>query len=1223
MNFLCHYLRFAFVCFFFLVFGVFTGSLWADHEASPLKVRDVGVSGTLFERIHSDQTGLDLDLKFPSGAPFDLLTDQTSGTGVAVGDVDGDGLPDIYFTAYDRGNRLYRNLGGWRFEDITMASQVTGEGRWCGGTSFVDVDNDGDLDLFVCVYGDSNLLYLNRGDGVFDERAKEFGLDFRGASVMMAFADYDRDGDLDAYLVTHRFKQRPQHLLPKSTREAVDRGILEIDTKARRAIVRPAYREYFELMDKGAGRVELIIAGQRDRLYRNDGEDGFVAVSDEAGIRGFGIGLAVAWWDYNNDGWPDIYVSNDYKGADRLYRNNKNGSFTEVARQSLPHVPWFSMGSDSADLNNDGYLDFLASDMSGRDHFSQKMGMGEMGKNRWFLMRSNPQQYMRNALFLGTGTERVLESAYLAGLANTDWTWSPKFGDFDLDGRVDLFVSNGMSRDFMNSDLSASIRSRDDVKWRETPVLKQPNLAYRNLGELSFESVGKEWGLDQVAASYGVAVSDLDRDGDLDLVVASFDEPVSAFRNRGVDGRGLLMRLVGAQSNRWGIGCKVSAEIDGMSVTRVLTSSQGFMSSNEPLIHMGFEELASIGKLRIEWPSGVIQELAEVQTGMFLTVQEPASLISPKEESSSTSGWFAKKPTGFKWQHRERVFDDYKDQPLLPSRQSQSGPGIAVGDVDNDGDDDLFLGGAAGQSGTLLVREGSDWRQVKDPFSLDAKSEDMGVLFFDADGDDDLDLYVVSGGVEARVGSPLLRDRLYLNRGKVRFKKASEGELPSYGVSGSVVTACDFDRDGDLDLFVGGRTVPGQYPMAAPNQLLLNDQGRFSDVTLKVAPGLRESGIVISALWSDKDGDGWMDLLLTHHWGTVAVFQNQNGQLVDDTEASGLSREFGWWNGIAGADFDRDGDIDYVVSNLGRNTKYHGDHVHPSVIYYGDVDGSGVSRIVEAKFEGEICYPERGKSCSTAAIPSLAGKFKSFEGFALASLGDIYPSQRLDQTLRLEVNRLESVLLRNNSGQFSVEPLPVLAQVAPGAGLVAADFDSDGSMDVFIAQNDFSPQPETGRMDGGMALLLKGGADQSLEALWPRTSGVSVPGDGKSVVVVDLNKDSRPDILVAQNNGPVSLFVNQGPKVQQKPLALRLIGPAGNPNAIGARVKVSHGNSLPMVQEVYGGSGYLGQSTSVMFFGLPVEAKSVEVVIRWPDGVESKIQLTDQREGVVSVRYPD
>ena len=1214
--------RFGFFLSLFTLTGICIGTNGAGYSAVPLRDRVKGDFDHLFERVASTETGVNLKLGFPTDTPFDLLTDQTSGTGVAIGDVDGDGLPDLYFTVYDQGNRLYRNLGDWRFEDVSEVSQVTGEGRWCGGASFVDIDNDGDLDLYVCVYGESNLLYVNQGDGVFVEQAKEFGLDFDGASVMMSFADYDRDGDLDGYLVTHRLKQRPHHLLPKSTREAVDRGILEIDQEARRVVVRPNFSEYFELMDKGEGRVELIIAGQRDRLYRNDGENRFSLVSDAAGIRGFGIGLAASWWDYNSDGWPDIYVSNDYKGADQLYRNNADGSFTDVARESLPHVPWFSMGSDSADLNNDGHLDFLASDMSGRDHFTQKMGMGEMGKNRWFLMRSNPQQYMRNALFLGTGTERLLESAYLAGLANTDWTWSPKFGDFDLDGRVDLFVSNGMSRDFMNSDLSASIRSRDDVKWRETPVLKQSNLAYRNLGGLSFESVEKQWGLDLSSASYGVALSDLDRDGDLDIVHSNFDEPVSIYRNRGTDGAALLMRLEGRDSNRWGIGCKVSAEMNGLKMTRVLSSSQGFMSANEPLVHLGFEASDSIERLSIEWPSGVVQELTDVETGKMLRIQEPAIRDNPLDNPTARAPWFAEEIIGFEWRHRERFFDDYQSQPLLPSRQSQSGSGLAVGDVDGDGDEDLFLGGAAGQSGVLMIRDGSGWKRRHDPFSLDANSEDMGALFFDSDGDDDLDLYVVSGGVEANADSLLFQDRLYLNRGDGSYRKADRGFLPATTASGSVVAACDFDRDGDVDLFVGGRSIPGQYPVAAPNQLLINDGGRFSDVSLAMSPTLRDSGIVTSALWSDKDGDGWMDLLVTHHWGPVAVFRNREGLLVDETKASGLSQDLGWWNGITGADFDRDGDIDYIVSNLGKNSKYHGNPLHPNVIYYGDVDGSGVSRIVEAKFEGEICYPERGKSCSTAAIPSLAGKFKSFEGFALASLDDIYPDEKLNQALRLEVNRLESVLLRNDRGQFLVEPLPVLAQISPGFGLATADFDSDGSMDVVMAQNDFSPQPETGRMDGGMGLLLRGNSKGPIDAVWPMRSGISVEGDGKAAVVVDMNRDAWPDVLVAQNNGPLKFFANQRTAERPKPLVLRLIGPRGNPAGIGARVSVTRGESSPLVQEVYGGSGYLGQSTARLFFTRPIGAGETTVDVLWPDGLQSHFRLNDRREDLISIRYP-
>ncbi len=1202
-------------------------TLWLSGEEGlrhvPLADRLPAAGRTLFHRVPSSRSGLDFRLQFPQKAPFDLLTDQTSGTGVAIGDVDGDQRPDLFFTTYNQGNRLYRNLGSWKFEDITQEAGVAGEGRWCGGANFVDIDNDGDLDLYVCVYGASNLLYVNRGKGVFDERARSHGLDFVGASVMMSFADYDRDGDLDGYLVTHRRKRRPLHLLPKSTQEAVGRGILKIDSKARRAEVAEPYQEYFQLMDKGNGRLELVIAGERDRLFQNDGEGRFKEVSDAAGIVGFEIGLAASWWDYNNDAWPDLYVSNDYKGGDRLYRNNQDGTFTETTRRVLPHTPWFSMGSDRADINNDGLIDFLASDMSGRDHLSQKMGMGEMGKNRWFLERADPRQYMRNALYLNTGGERMFEIAHQAGLANTDWTWSPKFGDLDMDGYVDLFVSNGMSRDFMNSDLAAAIESRDDAMWRQTPVLKQANFAFRNRGDLTFEPVATHWGLGLMAASYGAALSDLDRDGDLDLVVANFNDEASLYQNLSATGQALLVQLVGRSSNRWGIGAKVTVLLDqGEQLTRVLRSAQGFMSSNEPLLHFGIPTGTQIERVRVEWPSGIVQRLEEVVADQWWVIREPDSGGVDGPGAPSSEPWFAETPRPFQWDHRERFYDDYQKQPLLPGKQSQAGPGVAVADVDGDGDEDLFVGGAAGQGGVLWVQREGAWKPIESPFAVDSMSEDMGVVFFDADGDRDLDLYVVSGGVEAAVGSRLYRDRLYLNQGSLRFQRAPEGSLPLKFLSGSCVVAGDYDRDGDLDLFVGGRTIPGQYPLAAPNQLLRNDGGRFVDVS-ETVPGLGDSGIVTSALWTDPDGDGWLDLMVAHHWGAIALFGNRQGRLGDVSERVGLSGRRGWWNGISGTDWDQDGDMDYLVSNLGRNTKYHGNPEHPSVIYYGDVDGSGVSRIVEAKFEGEIVYPERGKSCSTAAIPSLNSKFKSFKRFAMASLPEIYSPRQLQQALRLEVNHLDSVLLRNDSGRFRMESLPALIQVAPGFGWGVGDFNLDGWDDAFLAQNDFSPQPETGRMDGGMSLVLAGAKGGALRTVWPDASGVKIGGDAKSVAVVDLNADGIPDLVVTQNSGALRCLTNQFDEDSQSLIRIRLKGPPGNPTGIGSRIRLKQGGGRIRTREIYGGSGYLGQSSATVVFALhePItEGNGIEV--RWHDGRLSQVKVPAVGSHRIEVPYP-
>lgn len=1191
-----------------------------EPAAVALRGREGPSAGPLFVRLPGVSTGLDLRLDFPEEAAFDLLTDQTSGGGVAIGDVDGDGLPDVYLTRYNLGNRLYRNLGDWRFEDVTETARVTGEGHWCGGVTFADIDNDGDLDLYVSCYDSPNLLYLNRGDGVFDERAKSFGLDYRGASVMMAFADYDRDGDLDGYLVTHRRKEGRRHLLPKSTNETLKRGILRIDSNPRRAVVTPEFEELFQLMDKGEGRLELIIAGGRDVLYRNDGEAGFRDVTEACGLHGTDIGLAASWWDYDDDGWLDLYVSNDYKGADKLFRNNRDGTFTEKAREALPHVPWFSMGSDSADLNNDGFLDFLASDMSGRDHFSRKMGMGDMGKNRWFLVRANPQQYMRNAVFLGTGTGRVLEAAYLTGLANTDWTWSPKFGDFDLDGRVDLFVSNGMSRDFMNSDLAATIKSRNDRQWRETPILKQANLAFRNLGDLAFESVGERWGVAEVAATYGVGLGDLDRDGDLDMVTSNFGDEVSVYRNQGKSGAGLLLRLEGRASNVWGIGSKVTVKDGETMQTRVLSLGQGFMSANEPILHFGFPTGGQVDRVTIEWPSGRIESYFDVPVDHLVVLREGEG-DSLSDESLEARSWFVEDTSGPDWKHRERSFDDYQRQPLLPARQSQFGPGMALGDADGDGHEDLYFGGAAGQSGTLFLRREGAWLAVTDPFALDAQAEDMGCIFFDADGDADLDLFVVSGGVEYSPGDQRYADRLYLNQGQGKFRRAPDGVIPRASVSGSGVVAADFDRDGDLDLFVGGRSVPGQYPLASRNQLLRNDVGRFVDVTDAYAPGLAESGMVVGALWSDQNGDGWSDLLVTHQWGPIRFFRNRTGRLVEETQALGLSEATGWWQGIVGGDFDRDGDIDYAVTNMGLNTKYHGDRQHPSVIYYGDMDGSGASRIVEAKFEGEICFPERGKSCSTSAIPSLAGKFSSFKKFALADLTDIYSPRNLDRALKLEVNTLDSVWLRNDRDRLVLQPLPRLAQIAPGFGIVPGDFDLDGWTDLLTVQNDFSPQPETGRMDGGMSLLLRGGVPETFAPVWPHHSGISIVGDGKSALVWDSDGDRLPDLVVALNDGKVKVFRNQS-DANDKAVVVRLAGPVGNSRGVGGRVALRFSDGSRQVQEVYAGSGYLSHGSTDLFFALPSPKSGFEVEVVWPDGTVSQDTEAAMVDGLLLLSAP-
>ncbi|HIL70142.1 MAG TPA: hypothetical protein EYG38_09880, partial [Verrucomicrobia bacterium] len=707
-----------------------------------------------FRQLPASETGINLSHHFPDDAPFILMTDQYSGSGVCIGDIDGDDLPDIYFTNYNQGNRLYRNLGGFRFQDITNTAGVGGDGRWSAGPCFIDIDNDGDLDLYVCVYRKGNLLYINNGKGKFTESADQYNLGFKGAGVMAAFADYDRDGDLDVYLLTHRDVLDPRALKPKSSQDAFKRGILRIQESkngSKQAKVSSEYHEFFEIMSRGGGRIELISAGQEDRLYRNDGEKRFTRVDHQAGIKGTEIGLSAIWWDSNDDGYPDLYVSNDYKGSDHLYINQGDGTFKDKTRSSLPHTPWLSMGADFADINNDGMLDFFATDMAGSNHYRQKIAMGDMSRDRWFLIRSDPQQYMRNALYLNTGASRFAEAAYITGTARSDWTWCPKFADFDQDGWVDLFITNGMSRDFMNADLAERLPGdARSEEYRHTPVMRQPNRAFRNLGDLKFEDIAAEWNLNESSASYAAAAGDLDLDGDLDLVVCNFDGPVSLFENKIASHESITIKLIGTRSARLPLGAKVEIQKGATRQVRELASSRGFMSANDPVIHFGLGDQQKVDRMTIRWPSGFRQTLRHLKGNRHYTIIESADDVWAKEKTAPT----LYQRIGFRQTitHRETAYNDYKRQPLLPAKHSQMGPALAVGDVNGDGRDDVFLGGAAGFPGQLRLMVQQELKVITEPFQSFAGSEDIDAKFFDCDGDSDLDLYVVSGGVEGEVG---------------------------------------------------------------------------------------------------------------------------------------------------------------------------------------------------------------------------------------------------------------------------------------------------------------------------------------------------------------------------------------------------------------------------------------------------------------------------------------
>jgi len=1149
--------------------------LAADLAWVPLAARSGPRGPTLFTTLTSEQTGLKgrnaYDDPAMWGKYYNEFMSGSIGTGVAIGDFDGDGRPDIFMASKTGPNRLFRNLGGLRFEDVTEHAGVAGPtDAWKQGAAFADVNNDGLLDIYVCRFNAPNLLYVNQGDGTFKEMAHAYGLDVTDACVMAAFCDYDRDGWLDVYITTN--------LLNKAAQPD----------------------------------------GRRGYLLHNNRNGTFTNVTERAGITGELQSHSATWWDYDEDGWPDLYVAADFWKPDQLYRNNRDGTFTDVISSVVPHMPHFSMGADLGDLNNDGHLGLLVADMAARTRYKDHRGMAKLRAalpDDQQYPRAAPQ-YMQNALLINTGSGHLLEAAHLAGLHATDWTFSVRLEDLDLDGRLDAYFTNGMVREFTNADLvlrslSAESPSESIRIMKASPPLAERHLAFRNLGDLRFEEVSAAWGLDHVGVGFGAAFADLDGDGDLDLVFASYDGELTACRNDVDAGHAVVLELRGTASNRFGIGATVRiVTADGPQV-RTLTLARGYSSTSEPIVHFGLGGNAVIERLTVEWPSGRLQAFSNLAADRRYTITEPAKATAPSMPAGpaplfTEAGQAARLDVA----NHEVPLNELVRQPLLPFRFNRPGPAATFADLDGDGEDDLALGGVSGESGHLMSNLGGGLFLLYGSNVLRENVEvaDGPILAFDANASGRMDLLVTKAGVAAPADSPAFQPHLLLNDGRGRFTAAPAGMMPALPISAGAVAAADFERSGRLGIFIGGRIVPGRYPQAPRSALLAWRDGRYVNVISELAPSLETRGMVTAALWSDVDGDGWPDLLVAYDWGPVACYRNLKGKRFEEvTEKLGFaSAGNGWWRSLAVADFNGDGRPDFVVGNIGLNTRYRASAAEPTVLYANVVLDGSAPQLVEAQADGGKWYPLRSRETLAGVFPTLARRFPTAESYAKATLGEVFPAAALAAATKYEATELRSgIFLSQPDGTYRFAPLPRLAQIAPIHGIVAGDFNGDGRTDLIVVGNSYAPVPETGRFDGGLGWLLRGDGAGGFTPVPPAESGIVVPGDARALAVADLNQDGWPDVFVTRSNDVPLTFLNGGaPGRNSFGVALR--GAPGNPTAVGARLTLLLGDGSSQTAEVSAGSGYLSQSSATAFFGYPDSAPPARLRVRWPDGRETE-----------------
>ncbi len=1088
----------------------------------------------LFTLLSPAETGVRFSNSLEDNANENISTYDYfyNGGGVAAGDVNNDGLVDLYFTGNQQDNELYINKGNLKFENVTQQAGLKSKGSipWSAGATMVDINQDGFLDIYVCNHGPffgpnkdqirKNQLYINNGDGTFTESADAYGLGDISFSTQASFFDYDKDGDLDLFVMNQGIVYR----------YAIK------DTKG-------PEQQYQAIKQFAAHpiRKERIY----NKLYKNTNGK-FLDVSKEAGVSEWGFGLGLFTCDLNNDGWTDIYVSNDFWKEDFLYYNNGDGTFSNQIKTSTGHTAYYGMGCDAGDINQDGMLDILAVDMTPEDRVRSKTLMPSMNValfSNILNSRKQHHQYMFNTLQVNNGNGHFSEIGQLAGISKTDWSWASLFMDADNDRNLDIFITNGFKRDTKNQDIRRTNNrnmaklqkekgrkniSKEDVleTVKKFPSVKQPNYFYKNNGNVyEYKNVANEWGISHTSFSNGAVYADLDNDGDLDLVINNIDEPAFIYKNNAntkSNGNYLQVKLEG---NKPGTeyNAKVTLKHQGKKLYQEYSPVRGYLGHLPSLLHFGLGDWEAVSEIQVEWLSGKTQNIKNPKiNGIFILKESEASVkATPTEKTDYIFSAKTPAESGIDFIHKENKYNDFAKEVLLPHRQSTLGPGLAVGDANGDGLEDFYVGGAKDMNGKLYIQKpDGNFSPASGPWEKDAGSEDLAALFFDADGNGTMDLYVVSGGGgEFSAGANELQDRLYMNSGNGNFKK-DNSRLPNFKMSGTAVKANDMDGDGDLDLVVCGGAIPGKYPYAEKTYILKNENGKFSPLDFE----RDEKGIVRDALWVDFNNDKKPDIIFVGEWMPVSFYRNEGDSFVNVTAEYNLENTVGWWNRIAAEDMDGDGDLDILIGNIGKNNKFGVKDGKPLDVYCTDFDDSGTADIVLSKSYNGIEYPVRGKECSTEQMPFVSQKFPTFEGFANASTEKVYGKDKLETALHFEATDFSHLYLKNTGDGFEKMRLPVETEFAPINGIVLHDFTGDKIPDIVVAGNKYNTEVETARYDAGVGLLLDGSNKEKFEAVRPYESGLFLPGNVKDLKLIWLGKDRQPALLVANNNGYLQII---------------------------------------------------------------------------------------------------